>query len=229
MKGIVGFLIGAFVLAALATAALALASLERDMARAEEDINTQNYEAAEPTYHRAERYFQYASHIPGIGNGPLNDIRAREAALHYWQRDYPSIVPQQSDPVAAIPPDNVDLQVVVANAVFRAGSVRAKDRQSALQAIDAGINGYLAVLKNAKVSDDAAYNLEYLVRLRSDIEKGRRKPTTLNTALSPLGSLGIPAPELKDSGTFKVYIPLDSEERNKIGNAGKATPKPRKG
>ena len=43
----------------------------------------------------------------------------------------------------------------MANAVFRAGTSRAKDRQSALQAIDAGINGYLAVLKNAKVNDDA--------------------------------------------------------------------------
>ena len=138
-------------------------------------------------------------------------------------------MPKQTDPVTAIPNDNVELQFVVANAVYRAGVARAKDRPTALQALDAGINAYLAVLKNAKRHDDAAYNLEYLVRLRDDIEKGRRKPTALNTALSPLGSMGFPAPELKDSPDFKLLVPLDSEERNKIGNAGKAVPKPRKG
>jgi hypothetical protein len=229
MKGIAGILFGAFVLALVGSACLVLGLLDRDMVRAQQDINTQNYAGAEATYDKAERYFQYASHIPGIGNRPVNDIRARKAALRYWQRDYGAIVPKQSDPVTAIPSDNVELQFVVANAVYRSNLARAKDRPSTLQALDAGINAELAVLKNAKRHDDAAYNLEYLVRLRDDVEKGRRRLAPLNPPLSALGSLGIPSSDLESSGTFKLYVPLDSEERNKVGNAGKAVPKGRKG
>jgi hypothetical protein len=229
MKGIAGILFGAFVLALIGGACLTLGLLDRDMVRAQQDINTQNYAGAEAAYDRAERYFQYASHIPGIGNRPVNDIRARKAALRYWQRDYGTIVPKQSDPVTAIPSDNVELQFVVANAVYRSNLARAKDRPSTLQALDAGINAELVVLKNAKRHDDAAYNLEYLVRLRDDVEKGRRRPAPLNPLLSALGSLGIPSSDLPNSATFKLYVPLDTEERNKVGNAGKAVPKGRKG
>jgi hypothetical protein len=228
MKGIVGFLLGAIVLAIVGTVSWTMASLDRDLLRAEQDINTQNYAAAQTAYDRAERYYQYASHIPGVGNGPVNEIRARKAALRYWQRDYTSIVPKQSDPVTAIPSDNVELQFVVANAVYRAGAARARDKAAALQALDAGINADVVVLKNAKRHEDAAYNLEYLVRLRDDVEKGKRKLGN-PVGISAHGSMGFPAPELKDSPDFKLLVPLDTEERNKMGNAGKAVPKPRKG
>jgi hypothetical protein len=98
-----------------------------------------------------------------------------------------------------------------------------------MQALDAGISGYGAVLKNATRHEDAAYNFEYLVRLRDEVERGKRKPGFPQLALGPLGALGFPAAELKDTKSFKLLVPLDSDERNKVGNAGKATPKPRKG
>jgi hypothetical protein len=228
MKGTLGFLIAAVLLAIVGGVCLTAAFLDRDMLRAEQDINSLNYAGAQATYDKAERYYEYASHVPGIGNGPLNDIRARKAALRYWQGDYTSIVPKQSDPVSAIPNDNVELQFVVANAVYRAGVARAKDRSSTLAALDAAINANIVVLKNAKRHDDAAYNLEFLVRLRDDVEKGRRRPGN-PLMFSAHGSMGFPAPELKDSPDFKLLVPLDNEERNKMGNAGKAVPKPRKG
>src|SRR5205823_1544336 len=145
------------------------------------------------------------------------------------QREYEAIVPQQTDPVTAVPADNVGLQFVTANAVYRAGLARAKDRQTTLQALDAGISGYLAVLKNATRHEAAAYNLEYLVRLRDDVERGRRKAGSGEVALGPLGSVGFPAKDIQDTNKFKVLVPLDPEERNKIGNAGKVAPKGRKG
>ena len=37
------------------------------------------------------------------------------------------------------------------------------------------------------------------------------------------------AKEVAETRTFKVLVPLDSEERNKVGNAGKAEPRGRKG
>jgi len=229
MKSIAGYLVGAVVLGLLGAACLMLGLIDRDLVSAEQAIATMHYDQAEPAFQKAERYFELASHIPGTSRGPLNAMRARTAALRYWQRDYASVIPRQNDPVTAVASDNIELQIVTANAVYRSAQSRAKDRQTTLQALDAGINGYLAVLKNATHNDEAAYNLEYLVRLRDDVEKGRRKPGFPLPDLNGLGALGFPAKEVSDTRTFKVLVPLDSEERNKVGNAGKAEPRGRKG
>jgi hypothetical protein len=162
-------------------------------------------------------------------SGPLNRIRAREAAFHYWQRDFASILPKSADPVSALPADNIDLQFVAASAAYRKLQATAKDRNSTLVAIDGGINAYTTVLKNAGRHEEAAYNVEYLVRLRDDVDKGRRKPGFPEPLMTELGALGFPAKDIANTEGFKVLVPLDSEERNKVGNAGKAIPKPRKG
>jgi hypothetical protein len=87
MKGIAGYLILAAVLALLGGALLVAAGLDRDLATAQERVAAQKYDDVEPTYEAAERYYDYASHVPGIGDGPANDIRTKHATLHYWQKD----------------------------------------------------------------------------------------------------------------------------------------------
>src|SRR3972149_11772877 len=83
-----------------------------------------------------------ASRLPWVGNGPLNDVRARRGAAQYWQRDYAALVPKESDPVAAISADNIELQRLVANAVYRMGQVQSTDKEKTLAAIDASLNAY---------------------------------------------------------------------------------------
>lgn len=227
MKAIAGYLLAALVLALVGAVCLAAGLLERDMARAEQSLMAMKYDEPDQTLATAERYFEYGSRLPGIGNGPVNDVRARRAALRYWQRQYGAIVPRQPDPVSGVPADNIELQLVVANAVYRSSQTRAKDRQTTLQALDAGIQAYLAVLKNATRQEDAAYNYEYLVRLRDDILKGRAKPGQ-GEPNDPHGRAGGPPPD-RELSKFKVYIPLDSEEREKAGQAGKGGPIKRKG
>jgi hypothetical protein len=149
MKGITGFIVAAVVLAIAGAGCLAAGTLERDMARAQQDIVTERYDQPQATFDAAERYFEYGSHLPWIGAAPLNDLRARKAALSYWQHQYDGVVSRDSDPVTAVPADNIGLQLVVANAVYRTGETRATDRPSLLQALDAGIAAYANVLKNA--------------------------------------------------------------------------------
>jgi hypothetical protein len=229
MKGVTGYLVAAIVIALLGAVLLTASRLERDMAAAEQRVATLRYDEVEATFDRAERYFQYASHLPGVGNGPVNNVRARKAALRYWQQQYDAIVPRQPDPVGAVASDNIELQRVVANAVFRTGMAQAKDRQSALAAIDAAISACLVVLRNAGDDKDAAFNYEYLVRLRDEFDKGRRKAGQDNAMKGPLGEPGSPPTIESNLSDFKIYIPLDSEERQENGAAGKAGPGQRKG
>ena len=120
MKNITGYLLSAVVLALAGGALIVAASLDRDIATAQEHVVAQKYNDVEPTYETAEKYYDYASHVPGIGDGPANDIRTKHATLHYWQKDYAAVIPQQTDPVGSVAQDNSDLQLVVANAVYRA-------------------------------------------------------------------------------------------------------------
>lgn len=227
MKSIAGYLMAAAVAVLLGGGCLAIGLLDRDLARAQENLATRNYAESEAAYDTAERYFEYASHVPFVGNGPVNDVRARQAALKYWQRQYREIVSQQPDPVGSVASDNVDLQLLVADAVYRMGQAQATDRESLMMALDAGISGYQTVLKNAAPPEEAAYNYEYLVRLRNELDKGSRKLTKPGEK-DPEGAAGAP-PAVQNEREFKIYVPLEPDERKNEGEAGKAAPAKRKG
>src|SRR5256885_13263913 len=230
MKGITGYLLTAIALAVLGSALLVAAALDRDLAAAQEHVVAQKYGDVEPAYETAEKYYDYASHLPGVGDGPANEIRTKHATLHYWQKDYAAVIPQQSDPVGAVPQDNSDLQLVVANAVYRANQSKMKDKESTIAALDQSILTYVTVLKNAPKNEDAAYNFELLVRLRDEIDKGKRKPGPAEMVLKgPDGAAGAPPTIDSSMSDFKIYIPLESQERQDQGVAGKAAAGKRKG
>lgn len=229
MKSAIRYLVSAVGAAVLGGVCLASGYLQRDMAHAQQEVALQKYGDADITFERAERYFEYSSRIPGVGNRLLNEVRARRAASHYWQRQYGMFVPDQGDPTSAVPRDNVDLQFIVANAVYRAHQSQARDRATLIEALNAGINGYLVVLKNSTRREDAAFNYEYLVRLREDIEKGRRKQDPGGGELeSPLGSAATLEKSASDMKNFKTYVPLTPNELDKA-DSGKGQPIKRKG
>ena len=229
MKSAIRYLVGAVVAAVLGGVCLVSGFLQRDIAHAQQEVALQKYAEADITFERAERYFEYGSRIPGVGNRLLNEVRARRAASHYWQGEYAAFVPDQGDPTNAIPRDNVDLQFIVANAVYRAHQSEAKDRATMIEALNAGINGYLVVLKNSTRREDAAFNYEYLVKLREEIEKGRRKQDPGGGKQeSPLGSAATPEKAAGDMKNFKTYVPLTPGELDKA-DSGKGQPIKRKG
>lgn len=228
MKAIAGYLFTALGLALVGAVCLGAGLLDRDMAHAQQSVQALKYDVADQTFATAEQYFEYGSRLPWIGDGPVNDVRARRAALRYWQGQYGAIISQQPDPVSGVPAENIGLQLVVANAVYRAGRIQAKDRPATLQAVDAGIQAYLTVLKNATRQEDAAYNYEYLTRLRDEILAGRGTPKLPREPSDPNGLSGS-SPEIGDASGFKIRIPLEPEERDKAGGAGKVGPIKRKG
>jgi hypothetical protein len=228
MKGIAGYLFATLVLGLLGGISFAAGLFDRGLARAQEDFAARKYDAPEATLETAERYLSYGERIPWIGRGPLHDVRVRRAAVHYWQRQYEDVLSQAAEP-ADESANDASLELVMANAKYRQAQSGAKDRQSTLQALDVGINAYAGVLKSSSRQDEAAYNYEYLVRLREEVDKGRRKPGLPEEPVGPLGYPGsFPAAEgnMKD---FKTFIPLESDEKRDAGAAAKAPPMKRKG
>lgn len=213
MKRAAIYLLGALVLLTVGGVCWSLSGLENSLAQAQQDVATLNYDGVQERLERAEHFYEYGSHIPGVGNRALNDIRARKASLQYWQRNYAAIVPPGEDPVASLPPDNTGLQFVTANAVYRNAQAQAKDRVTALQAIDAGIKAYLVVLKNSTDNVDAAFNYEYLIRQRGAIlaSPGNPKGGSAGDETNPHGQPG-GAPQQTEMNDFKIQIPTDPKE-----------------
>lgn len=229
MKSIAGYLVGIIVLLLVGAGLLRTAAFERDLADAQQQLSTMRFDEASASLDKASEDAKYGNWLPSVGATAQKEIRARRASLDYWQQRYQAVLPRQSDPVGAVEADNVDLQLVVADAAYRAGASTAKDKPSTLQALDEAISNYLSVLKNDTWDEDAAYNYEYLVRLRDDIAKGRKKSVE-QTESSQLGEAGAPAKSgAADAQKFQIYVPLQGNERGKAEQAGKGTPIKRKG
>ena len=69
MKGITGYLFIAAGLALAGTVCLGAGLLDRDMAHAQQSVAALKYNEADQTFATAERYFEYSSRLPWIGNG----------------------------------------------------------------------------------------------------------------------------------------------------------------
>ena len=217
------------VVAAAGGAALSASRLERHLADAQERMSTQQYAQAQSSLNAANGYVGYAQWLPRLGDGVVREIRAREAALQYWQGQYDKVLPAQAEPVAAVDESNVDLQLVVANAAFRVGLKGVTERAAALQALNEAANGYLTVLKNTTWQEEAAHNYEYVIRLRDEIARGRRSPEQQQEQKMDLGQSGAPSDATSTKG-FQIYVPLQGDEKSpEGGDAGKASEKARKG
>lgn len=229
MKNVTAFLVAAVLLVVVGMGSVTVARLQGHLADAQERIATLQYEEAQASLEAAERYLEYAQWLPGMGDAALQDVRTRKAAILYWQGQYEAVLPAQAEPVAAVDESNADLQLVVANAAFRAGLARAKERADTLQALNEAVNGYAIVLRNDTWNEVAAHNYEFVVRLRDDIAKGRRPPTPQPEPGADLGEGGAPSPSTTTKG-FEIYIPLEGNERTPAsGEAGKAEATQRKG
>jgi hypothetical protein len=230
MKGFTGLVVGTLVLAAVGAFCIVAWRIEGHLADVLEQTATLQFEQAQHSLDGARDYVAYAEWVPGLGSGFRDQVRMREAVLHYWQRQYAVLVPQQAVAAAAEVEPPVDLQLVFANAVYRAGQARAKNRDTAIEALEEAVSGYASVLRNTTWHPDAAYNYEFAIRRRDEVAKGRRATPaqTGESEETELGLRGGPSAATKEQ--FEIYIPRDTGESTPTGgDAGKAPPGARKG
>ena len=229
MRGLIGFLAGALILAAVGAICLAVWRIEGSLADVREQTATLQFDRAQESLDGVAKYVNYVGWVPRLGTEFRDQINLRHAVLQYWQRNYDALIAQPAEPSASGEAPIVDLQLVVANAAYRDGQAHATNRAATLQALDDAVAGYATVLRNAAWHPDAAYNYEYAVRLRDEITKGRRPPAPrAESADTELGLQGGPATTARQK--FEIYIPLDNgESRPADGDAAKAPPGARKG
>jgi hypothetical protein len=228
MKGAIVWGLAAALLAVVGVVSLRIATVERLVADAQQDLATLNYERAAQSLDEAEASIGIARWVPVFGPAALEEVQARRGSLQYWQRKYDELLPEGADPVTAIEDGTLELKLTKANAVFRQGQGRYDDRDTTRQALEESASAYFAVLKNNEWNEDAAYNYEYVIRLRDEQAKGKQPPEGGDSAKGDMGQGGQPSEATSQKG-FQIYIPLESQEKPLGGDAGKAPSKDRKG
>ena len=247
MKKVAGQVILALVLVALGGAFWVAGRLEGRVADAHEQLALLRYTALDAEYGDIDQAMTYVRSVPWVADRLADDLEEHRAASEYWQARYDALAPQRDARGAAIEQQPAVL-AMAANAAYRTGQRETGDRQAMLRRLDAAVKGYAELLKKAPNNVDAAYNYEYLVRLRETTSKAkpvppgkREDPTKLLKQLTGLvmagdlpegrtvhGDPGSPPPNT-DMTQFKMHIPIRPDERQGGSDAGQGKVKIRKG
>lgn len=188
---------------------------ERRVAAAERDLVTLKYDDA-----------QAAAGTPGgrlanlmPGSTAAADAKALESTAGYWRGEYDRAT------------ENPDAKLLAANAAFRKAREAGGSWQAVVGRFDTIVKQYAEILREDPNNSDAAFNYEYVVRLRA-VFAARKLPVPPLDAkaagLSIHGYEGAP-PEETDMKKFKMIVPMRPDERLEAEKAGKGTTKVRKG
>jgi hypothetical protein len=199
--------------------AAVLARREAGLARAEagawEQLATLRYDDAASIEVPEGRWL-------GAGSGDSEEAADVEATVEYWLGRYDDLVEQQSAATDA------DLLFVAANAAFRTARRDPAVGPEAARQLDPVMRAYANVLRAAPSHSDAAYNLEYVSRLRNrlaglkpqpardrDTPRASRPIETTDLPRGPTvhGLPGGPPPEQKME-EIEVLTPRGFEERD---------------
>ena len=207
MAAALRYLLVAVLLGGIAAALLAGSRIDRRVAGAQQQMATFDLEAPETTYRELAGYLDAAGAAPWLFGETRAGIAARRAALRYWRGDYAGLLADYGDPSSPRAAGNLALQYIVANAAVRAALDPEADREQVLRALDGAIGVYLGVLQESRGHLDAAYNYEYLIRLRADLASGADLPGGRQSQHGREGE----APEDAELEEIRIYVPVQRD------------------
>jgi hypothetical protein len=250
MKGAFGQLVMALVLIAAGAGLWRVAAYERQAADTYAQMGMLRFGAAASQSSDGNGSVLGAvESIPWLGEQVYGDQRWRRTLAQYWLGGYSEI----ADESEAESPDahpSAELLLLRANAAFRDLQRSPADRASKVKGADAVIQRYVQVLKSSDGLEDAAYNYEYLVRLRNALAKPgnpreQREQAALLASASVPAKGSAPPKDLPEGRTihgqpgeypvgmgtspFNTIIPMEMEERDTEIEAGVTGRKQRKG
>jgi hypothetical protein len=148
---------------------------------------------------------------------------ATERALaDYWKGDYQKLTGSSEDIERDPDPQ---LLLMAANAAYRAAERAPQPRAGRIQQLDLVVQAYASALKAPLFVPDAAYNYEYVVRLRDAVARTRagsaapptKTPATPNASDLPRGPTihgrpGAPPPDTRGE-EFEILTPMEYGDR----------------
>jgi len=188
---------------------------ERRIAAAERDLVTLKY--ADAAAAAAQPSGRLADLMPF--SRTKIEQRSLESTAGYWSGNYDKAI------------ENPDAKLLTANAAFRKAREQGGSWQAVVGRLDSVVKLYAEILRDNPNNEEAAYNYEYVVRLRAVLAQRKLPVPPFDNRVNGLtihGMEGAP-PEEAEMKKFKMIVPMRPDERLEAEKAGKGTTKVRKG
>lgn len=188
---------------------------ERRLAAAERDLVTLKY--ADAAAAAAQPGGRLADLMPLSSANA--DAKSLASTAGYWSGDYDKAT------------ENPDAKLLAANAAFRRAREQGGSWQAVVGRLDSVVKQYAEILRDNPDNTEAAFNYEYVVRLRAVLAQRKLPVPPVDAKANGLtihGMEGAP-PEQEAMKKFKMIVPMRPDERLEAEKAGKGTTKVRKG
>lgn len=162
MKTVITRLLIALVLVIAAWLSWSESALTARVADARQDIVTLNHanlDALTPSSTLSDI-------LPGERRRLSDDIRVAKSTVAYWLGRYSAVAADNAGGAA-----DPEILLAVANAAFREAQRDPAVGPAAVQRLDGVLQAYAAAMKASPRSVEAAYNYEFVARLRDDVAK----------------------------------------------------------
>ena len=236
MRATLGYLVVVILLLASGEVFRRTATFEDALSAAQEHMTTQNEPAT--LAEDDERAAQLGAALPVLGPPIRADLRRHRALVAYWRRDYsgadlsgPRNSTDFSGPLnGKAPEEPADgvTRFIAANAMFRDLARQSGNSQVLMRGLDAVLKAYVSVLDVDPAAVDAAYNYEFVSRLRGALAAGRTNSIKVPSEPDIHGEKGSPPVQTKPN-EFNIIVPLRPEEREEQADPGQGTVPQRKG
>ena len=159
--------------------------------------------------------------LPVVGPRIRADLRRQSALEAYWRSDYRKTSEEEQ-------PADGATSFIAANAMFRDLTRQPANNQVLVRGLDAVLKAYVSVLEVDPNAVDAAYNYEFVSRLRGLLAAGRANSIKLPSPSNMQGEKGSPPTQTKP-GEFNIIVPLRPDERDEQLEPGAGIVPERKG
>lgn len=232
MKTVITRMLIAVALAVVAWLSWSESKLAAQVADAKQDIATLDHDNLDAITPRSS----LSDYLPGERRRLSDDVRIAKATVAYWLGRYGAVAADTTDGEA-----DATILLTAANAAYREAQRDPAVGPAAVQRLDGVLQAYASALKASPRNVEAAYNYEYVARIRDQVARSPQGRVAGSTAASgpvmggdlPAGATihggpGAPPPDAKME-ELQTIAPMEYGDREAQPEATPGAKRERKG
>ena len=175
MKTVITRMLIAVALAVVAWLSWSESKLAAQVADAKQDIATLDHDNLDAITPRSS----LSDYLPGERRRLSDDVRIAKATVAYWLGRYGAVAADTTDGEA-----DATILLTAANAAYREAQRDPAVGPAAVQRLDGVLQAYASALKASPRNVEAAYNYEYVARIRDQVARSPQGRIAGSTAAS---------------------------------------------
>ncbi|MDO8495847.1 MAG: hypothetical protein Q7S43_00115 [bacterium] len=173
-----------------------------------------DFKSADNIYQDLEKNLDYGQRIPTLLDKWKSELKISRARVKYWEKNYSELV-DYADNGQDRDSEDPNLRFIRANASYK-NVEKEKNKKNFIEGIESAISGYIYTIRNDSENLNAAFNYEYLLRVRSDTTKNKKPNGEPSNPIQGIHGQKGQQVQRGDEGKIRVHIPLTDEEADKL-------------